>query len=105
MWLRHPRLAADIAKSSHVDAKVERQLWLRGTHVHMPVLNLVETFFARKPLQQASSESVLASVVHATEMHSPAQPLPEANTATIRDRWFRWIAQTARVSGSNIDPA
>lgn len=68
-----------------------------GKNVSIPTLNMVETVFVCKP-----SEHGRAATMSAAEIISPAQPLPSANVATLRNRWAAWSLLTSRFSGPKL---
>ena len=98
MWVQRPSipLHVDGAPVSTFETQLVRKLAMKGNNVHLPVLNVCETAFTRSaPLGDANSLGQLA----AAKIITPAQVLPHANAATIRDRWAQWSALTARGVG------
>ena len=99
MWVRRP---AEQRLPNEPGQSVAESLQLRGKNVHMPVLSIVESMYARRVANdsEVGDQGVLRSV----EIHSPSQPLAKANTGTVRYHWQLWSAMTAIGSGLRIDP-
>lgn len=76
-----------------------------GKNSHMPVLNLCETVFVRKPFPvppgQPHTPSSGSGLV-ASDVFSPAQVLSAPTATTIRARWAQWSALTSRGAGKKV---
>ena len=101
MWVQKPApteftVPADAAL---FDRHIEKWVGTKGKNVHLPVLNQCETLFVRSAPDLGD---LLVSVMQGCEVHSPAQPLPAANAATLRDRWCQWSVMTARGAGAKV---
>ena len=71
----------------------------RGSNVHVPVLNSSEHVFSQATCHLGGEP---VSVTKAAYVHTPAQPLPEANTATMRQRWSQWSCLTSQGVGARV---
>ena len=89
MWVRSPTLHM----GDPLIPDSLRRAALRGKNVQLPVVNAVECLFVRKlDTFHAQGEAVTVSNLRSATVHSPAQPMPCSNTATVRHHWKRWSA-------------
>ena len=99
MWVKDPAPAADRQNHTRSEGtKINGELWRRGKTIHLPVMNLDETLFARRYSDETS-------ILHSCSVHSGSTVLCKANTATVRQAWLDWTALSpSGSSGSRIDP-
>ena len=100
MWVKDPAPAADRESGKRSEgSKINGELWRRGKTIHLPVMNLDETLFARR--HQIDSDPSF----HSCSVHSGSTVLCKANTATVRQAWQDWtaVSPSSSGSGSRID--
>ena len=96
MWVSAPKPEQGQVFGSEFEARMGKAMGSRGKNVHLPVLNFCESIYALS----APSEALPSGQTHGVETHSPAQPMPRANTATIIDRWRQWSFATVGGAGA-----
>ena len=108
MWVRKPK-GYDLLKAAPRSASssprgrtgtsllplLASSLDKKGKNVHMPVLNLCETLFVGREANSENGATPKPIITRAVRLHVPAQVLPTANIATIRDRWSQWTVLSA----------
>ena len=103
MWVKDPASAMQRKLGTRVEgARVKSgKLWKRGKTIKLPVMNLVESIFARRNHSDGPSAH---SVLRGCEVHSGSAVLCRANTSTIRQHWNDWSMIGTSGSGRRIDP-
>jgi len=96
MWVSAPKPEIDGPFDSQFEARMCKAMGPRGKNVHLPVLNFCESIYSLS----APSGAQQRGQTHGAELHSPAQAMPRANTATVYDRWIRWAFSTVGGAGA-----
>lgn len=97
MWIAKPTTSTSAAAGSF-EGQVDIWSKSKGKNVHLPVLNLCESLFARADVEPQVQTAPLLGA----EVHSPAQVLAQANTPTMRRHWAQWSVLTARGAGRKV---
>ena len=101
IWVKDPatalqRYMGERSEGTHIDGK----LWRRGKHIHLSCCNSTEHIYVRRDVEDFNLNG---SCVYGCEVHSPTRMLVEANAATVRERWKRWVALSPNGAGHAID--
>ena len=99
LWVRKKEVQRVFADAAcELPKKVLQKLAAKGKNCHMPFINLNEHIFNEVV---TSSDDILTLCI---AVHSPAQMLPQANAATVYDRWARWSCGAMSSSaGGKVD--
>jgi hypothetical protein len=102
-WVKDPASKMDRELGVRVEGArtTDGKLWKRGKNISLATYNSTETLFTRRCHVVGESEH---EMLRAAVIHSPAQILPAANTATIADRRDRWLAMGVSGPGSKFNP-
>jgi hypothetical protein len=96
MWVRCPQPEVGEVFADAFAARLRKATGPRGKNAHLPVLNFCESLYALTAAEVGQARGQ----THAAELHTPAQPMPRGNTATLDQRWTQWSMATVGGAGS-----
>ena len=107
MWLKDPKPPPEPLRE---DAQ---NPYRKGRNVHLPVLNVCPNLLLTKfqasdehveSSSSSSSSTALRPFTRGADFECPAQPMPQANAATVHSHWKRWAPLGLGTTGRRIDP-
>ena len=105
MWISRPppRNPSDMRPETLIERRareLDKKLKKRSKNVHVPVLNLLENVFVCAADNRV--DGALPALTYASRVHTPAIPLPNENTGTVRDRWAKFSVLSAQGVGEKV---
>ena len=100
MWVQKRIIGASIATASvgePLGKKLQQKLEMKGKNCHMPFLNVTEHVFRDRMLAEVGCRT------SCVEIQSPTQMLPQANAATVHNRWLKWTLLASGSTGEAVD--
>ena len=103
MWVKKPQSPSELISNpagTRMEKVLSKKMAIRGSNVHMPVINMCEVICVDREVPSATNAGVRAVASHACEMTTPAQVVPSATAGTLFHRKKRWCFHNASGPGS-----